>query len=107
MPVRLAKSGWKFPACFKNNLSYAMVEPLSEESVIFMVRGIRWNILVKSMRILRFLTLKKTAVWMQTVFGWRIRWQGPALNTGYMGSRGKRRSVSGVVLPCRSAKNTV
>ena len=26
---------------------------------------------------------EKTAAWMQTVFGWRIRWQGPALNTGY------------------------
>lgn len=26
---------------------------------------------------------EKTAAWMQTVFGWRIRWQDPALNTGY------------------------
>ena len=26
---------------------------------------------------------EKTAAWMQTVFGWRIRWQGPGLDTGY------------------------
>ena len=26
---------------------------------------------------------EKMAACMQTVFGWRIRWQGPALNTGY------------------------
>ena len=24
-----------------------------------------------------------TAAWMQTVYGWRIPWQDPALNTGY------------------------
>ena len=26
---------------------------------------------------------EKTAAWMQAVFGWRIRWQDPVLNTGY------------------------
>ena len=26
---------------------------------------------------------EKTVAWMQTVFGWRISWQGPALDTGY------------------------
>ena len=26
---------------------------------------------------------EKMVVCMQTVFGWRIRWQGPARNTGY------------------------
>ena len=50
---------------------------------------------------------EKTAAWMQTVFGRRIRWQGPALNTGYMGSHWNKRSVSDAVLPCRSAENTV
>ena len=24
-----------------------------------------------------------TAAWMEKVFGWKIRWQGPALNGGY------------------------
>ena len=32
---------------------------------------------------------EKTAAWMQTVFGWHIRWQGPALNTGYTVHVGK------------------
>jgi len=26
---------------------------------------------------------EKTAAWMQAVFGWRIRWQGPALESGF------------------------
>ena len=26
---------------------------------------------------------QKTAAWMQKVFGWMIRWEGPALNDGY------------------------
>ena len=26
---------------------------------------------------------EKTAAWMQAVFGWRIQWQDPVLNTGY------------------------
>ena len=26
---------------------------------------------------------QKTAAWMQKVFGWTIRWEGPALNDGY------------------------
>jgi len=26
---------------------------------------------------------EKTAAWMLAVFGWRIRWQDPVLNTGY------------------------
>ena len=25
----------------------------------------------------------KTAAWMAEVFGWKIRWQGPALETGF------------------------
>ncbi len=26
---------------------------------------------------------EKIAAWMQFVFGWRIRWQGPALESGF------------------------
>ena len=26
---------------------------------------------------------EKTAAWMADVFGWKIRWQGPALETGF------------------------
>ncbi|NIZ12470.1 VOC family protein [Phaeobacter sp. HF9A] len=26
---------------------------------------------------------EQTAAWMQKIFGWHIRWQGPAINGGY------------------------
>ena len=26
---------------------------------------------------------KKTAAWIERVFGWRIRWEGPGMETGY------------------------
>ena len=71
-----------------------------------MVRGIRWNILVKSMRILRFLTLKKPRLGCKQ-FWVAYMLAGSSTKYWIYGSRWNRRSVSGAVLPCRSAENTV
>ena len=83
-----------------------MVEPLSEESGIFMMRGIGWNILVKSMRILGFWPWKNRGLdansfWLADTLA------GPGAWERIYAEYWKRSLVSDALLPCRSAENTV
>ena len=40
-----------------------------------------------------------TAAWMEKVFGWHIRWQGPALNGGYTVHVGSKHSYLALYSP--------
>ncbi len=41
----------------------------------------------------------KTAAWMEKIFGWHIRWQGPALNGGYTVHVGSKTSYLALYSP--------
>ncbi|MFP3383421.1 VOC family protein [Tritonibacter sp. SIMBA_163] len=41
----------------------------------------------------------KTAAWMEKIFGWHIRWQGPALNGGYTVHVGSKSSYLALYSP--------
>ena len=41
----------------------------------------------------------KTAAWMEKIFGWRIRWEGPALNGGYSVHVGSKDSYLALYAP--------
>ena len=41
----------------------------------------------------------KTAAWMEKIFGWHIRWRGPALNGGYTVHVGSKDSYLALYAP--------
>ncbi|TNJ47642.1 VOC family protein [Phaeobacter sp. B1627] len=43
----------------------------------------------------------RTAAWMEKIFGWRLRWQGPAINGGYSVHVGNKDSYIALYAPAR------
>lgn len=46
----------------------------------------------------------KTAAWLAEVFGWKIRWQGPALETGFTMHVGDDARYLALYRPCKNLK---